>query len=102
MNAELTQTLTKKVSDFLKPNPERRTYRKEFQTNLNLQARALQRPLGFIAAVAWEIRRLADQPTVSTLEIEQVVKEMQSAVFVGVMEMDRSMTAVRGSAKKER
>jgi methyl-accepting chemotaxis protein len=47
------KTLTKKISDFLKPNIERKTYREEFQTNLNLQARALQRPLGFIAAVAW-------------------------------------------------
>lgn len=40
------------------------------------------------AVVAREIRRLADQTAVATLEIEQMVKEMQSAVSTGVMEMD--------------
>ncbi|MEI8249774.1 MAG: methyl-accepting chemotaxis protein [Synechococcus sp. ELA057] len=40
------------------------------------------------AVVAREIRRLADQTAVATLEIEQMVKEMQSAVSIGVMEMD--------------
>ncbi len=44
--------------------------------------------LGF-AVVAREIRRLADQTAVATLDIEQMVKEMQSAVSAGVMEMDR-------------
>lgn len=44
--------------------------------------------LGF-AVVAREIRRLADQTAVATLDIEQMVKEMQSAVSTGVMEMDK-------------
>ncbi|HYF51612.1 MAG TPA: methyl-accepting chemotaxis protein [Planctomycetota bacterium] len=44
--------------------------------------------LGF-AVVAREIRRLADQTAVATLDIEQMVKEMQGAVSAGVMEMDR-------------
>lgn len=41
------------------------------------------------AVVAREIRRLADQTAVATLEIAQMVKEMQSAVSTGVMEMDK-------------
>ncbi len=41
------------------------------------------------AVVAREIRRLADQTAVATLEIEQMVKEMQSSVSIGVMEMDK-------------
>jgi methyl-accepting chemotaxis protein WspA len=44
--------------------------------------------LGF-AVVAREIRRLADQTAIATLDIEQMVKEMQSSVSTGVMEMDR-------------
>ncbi|HEY9862152.1 MAG TPA: methyl-accepting chemotaxis protein, partial [Candidatus Obscuribacterales bacterium] len=44
--------------------------------------------LGF-AVVAREIRRLADQTAVATLDIEQMVKEMQSSVSTGVMEMDK-------------
>ncbi len=41
------------------------------------------------AVVAREIRRLADQTAVATLEIEQMVKQMQSSVSNGVMQMDR-------------
>jgi len=41
------------------------------------------------AVVAREIRRLADQSAVATLEIEQMVKEMQSSVSTGVMEVDK-------------
>ncbi|WP_016878031.1 methyl-accepting chemotaxis protein [Chlorogloeopsis fritschii PCC 9212] len=44
--------------------------------------------LGF-AVVAREIRRLADQTAVATLDIEQMVKQMQSSVSTGVMEMDK-------------
>ncbi len=40
------------------------------------------------AVVAREIRRLADQSAIATLEIEALVKEMQKAVSVGVVEMD--------------
>jgi methyl-accepting chemotaxis protein WspA len=41
------------------------------------------------AVVAREIRRLADQSAVATLEIEQMVKEMQGSVSSGVMEVDK-------------
>lgn len=41
------------------------------------------------AVVSREIRRLADQTAVATLEIETMVKDMQSAVSTGVMEMDK-------------
>jgi methyl-accepting chemotaxis protein WspA len=44
--------------------------------------------LGF-SVVAKEIRRLADQTAIATIDIEQMVKEMQSAVSTGVMEMDK-------------
>ena len=44
--------------------------------------------MGF-AVVAREIRRLADQTAVATLDIENMVKEMHSAVSTGVMEMDK-------------
>lgn len=44
--------------------------------------------LGF-GVVAREIRRLADQTAVATLDIEEMVKEMQSSVTTGVMEMDK-------------
>lgn len=44
--------------------------------------------LGF-AVVAREIRRLADQVARATYDIEQMVKEMKSAVTSGVMEMDQ-------------
>ncbi len=45
--------------------------------------------------VAREIRRLADQTAVATLDIEQTVKEMQVAVSSGVMSMDRFSEEVR-------
>jgi len=41
------------------------------------------------AVVAREIRRLADQSAVATLEIERMVKEVQSSVSTGVMEVDK-------------
>ena len=47
------------------------------------------------AVVATEIRRLADQTAVATDDIEQIVKEMQSAVSAGVMGMDRFTEEVR-------
>ncbi len=50
--------------------------------------------LGF-GVVAKEIRRLADQTAVATWDIEQVVKEIQSAVSAGVMGMERFTEEVR-------
>ncbi|MCE5334311.1 MAG: methyl-accepting chemotaxis protein [Desulfobacteraceae bacterium] len=50
--------------------------------------------MGF-SVVAREIRRLADQSAVATLDIEQMVKEMQSAVSSGVMEVDKFVQQVR-------
>ncbi|TNF36195.1 MAG: methyl-accepting chemotaxis protein [Gammaproteobacteria bacterium] len=41
------------------------------------------------SVVATEIRRLADQTAVATWDIEQMVKEMLSAVSAGVMGMDK-------------
>jgi methyl-accepting chemotaxis protein WspA len=50
--------------------------------------------LGFLV-VAREIRRLADQSAVATLDIEQMVRHMQAAVSAGVMEMDKFTEQVR-------
>jgi methyl-accepting chemotaxis protein WspA len=47
------------------------------------------------AVVATEIRRLADQTSVATYDIEQTVKEIQSAVSAGVMGMDKFSEEVR-------
>ena len=47
------------------------------------------------AVVATEIRRLADQTAVATYDIEQTVKEIQSAVAAGVMGMDKFSDQVR-------
>ena len=41
------------------------------------------------AVVATEIRRLADQTAVASYDIEQIVKEIQSAVSASVMGMDK-------------
>ncbi|SFI38309.1 methyl-accepting chemotaxis protein [Planctomicrobium piriforme] len=50
---------------------------------------------GFLV-VAREIRRLADQTAVATLDIDQMVRQMQAAVSTGVMEMDHFTDKVRG------
>ncbi|MBI4865053.1 MAG: methyl-accepting chemotaxis protein [Candidatus Riflebacteria bacterium] len=50
--------------------------------------------LGF-AVVAREIRRLADQTAVATLDIGKTVREMQSSVSAGVVEMDKFTEEVR-------
>ncbi|WP_432261129.1 methyl-accepting chemotaxis protein [Cupriavidus sp. TMH.W2] len=47
------------------------------------------------AVVATEIRRLADQTAVATYDIEQMVREIQSAVSAGVMGMDKFSEEVR-------
>lgn len=48
------------------------------------------------AVVAREIRRLADQSAIATLDIEQIVEEMQEAVASGVSEMREFSDAVQG------
>jgi methyl-accepting chemotaxis protein WspA len=50
---------------------------------------------GFLV-VAREIRRLADQTAVATLDIENIVRLMQEAVTAGVMQMDKFAEEVRG------
>ncbi|HEC15681.1 MAG TPA: HAMP domain-containing protein [Sedimenticola sp.] len=57
--------------------------------------------LGF-SVVATEIRRLADQTAVATWDIEQMVKEMQSAVSAGVMSVDKFSTDVQESVQEVR
>jgi methyl-accepting chemotaxis protein WspA len=49
---------------------------------------------GFLV-VAREIRRLADQTAVATLDIETMVRQMQDAVSAGVMQMDKFADEVR-------
>jgi ligand-binding sensor protein len=73
------------------------------QTNLlSLNAaieaeKAGQYGLGF-GVVAREIRRLADQTAVSTLDIEDTIKEMHAVVSSGVKETDSFIAGVRRSA----
>jgi methyl-accepting chemotaxis protein WspA len=55
--------------------------------------------LGFLV-VAREIRRLADQTAVATLDIERMVKEMQYSVSAGVMEMDKFSEQVRQGVRE--
>ncbi|MCX5828462.1 MAG: methyl-accepting chemotaxis protein [Deltaproteobacteria bacterium] len=47
------------------------------------------------SVVAREISRLADQTAIATQDIEHVVKEMQTSVSAGVMEMDKFADEVR-------
>jgi methyl-accepting chemotaxis protein WspA len=54
------------------------------------------------SVVATEIRRLADQTSVSTWDIEQMLKEMQSAVSASVMGMDKFAEEVRRSVGEAR
>ena len=54
---------------------------------------------GFLV-VAREIRRLADQTAVATLDIEGIVKLMQDAVAAGVMQMDKFSDEVRTSVDR--
>ena len=55
--------------------------------------------LGF-SVIAREIRRLADQTAIATLDIERIVGEMQSSVSSGVMEMDRFGEQVRNGVSE--
>jgi len=54
---------------------------------------------GFLV-VAREIRRLADQTAVASLDIERMVKEMQYSVSAGVMEMDKFAEQVRSGVRE--
>jgi methyl-accepting chemotaxis protein WspA len=47
------------------------------------------------SVVATEIRRLADQTAAATSEVEQIIKEIQSAVSASVMGMDKFAVEVR-------
>ncbi len=54
------------------------------------------------SVVATEIRRLADQTSVATWDIEQMLKEMQSAVSASVMGMDKFSDEIRRSVGEVR
>lgn len=54
---------------------------------------------GFLV-VAREIRRLADQTAVATLDIETMVRQMQDVVNGGVMQMDKFNTEVRSGVEQ--
>ena len=54
------------------------------------------------SVVATEIRRLADQTSVSTWDIEQMLKEMQTAVSSSVMGMDKFSEEIRRSVTEVR
>jgi methyl-accepting chemotaxis protein WspA len=54
---------------------------------------------GFLV-VAREIRRLADQTAVATLDIESMVRLMQDAVSAGVMQMDKFSDEVRSGVSR--
>lgn len=64
-------------------------------------AKAGEEGQGF-AVVAREIRRLADQTAVATLDIEQMVKEVQSSVSVGVSAIENFAEDVRSAAGEAR
>jgi methyl-accepting chemotaxis protein WspA len=51
------------------------------------------------SVVAREIRRLADQTAIATLDIETMVKDMISSVSAGVMEMDKFTQDVGNNAE---
>jgi methyl-accepting chemotaxis protein WspA len=66
--------------------------------NAALEAqRAGQYGHGF-SVVAGEIRRLADQSGIATLDIEKIVKEMHNAVLEGVREMEQFISQVEQGA----
>jgi len=52
------------------------------------------------AAVAAEIRRLADQASISTLDIEQMISDMQQSVSSGVSSMQNFAQQVRDSVSE--
>ncbi|HVU88080.1 MAG TPA: methyl-accepting chemotaxis protein, partial [Pirellulales bacterium] len=54
---------------------------------------------GFLV-VAREIRRLADQTAVATLDIENMVRHMHDAVSAGVMQMDKFSEEVRHGVER--
>jgi methyl-accepting chemotaxis protein WspA len=54
---------------------------------------------GFLV-VAREIRRLADQTAVATLDIETMVRQMHDAVSAGVMQMDKFADEVRSGVSQ--
>lgn len=70
--------------------------------NASMEAeKAGESGVGF-AVLAREIRRLADQTALATLDIEQMVQEMKDAVSVGVTEMQRFSEKVDRSVEDTR
>ncbi len=63
--------------------------------------RAGEYGLGF-SVVATEIRRLSDQTSVATFDIEQILKEMQSSVSASVMGMDKFADEIRQNVDEVR
>ncbi len=54
------------------------------------------------SVVATEIRRLSDQTSIATWDIEKMLKEMQSAVSASVMGMDKFSEEIRRSVDETR
>ena len=54
------------------------------------------------SVVATEIRRLSDQTSIATWDIEKMLKEMQSAVSASVMGMDKFSEEIRRSVEETR
>jgi methyl-accepting chemotaxis protein WspA len=70
--------------------------------NASIEAeKAGEHGLGF-SVVAQEIRRLADQTAVATLDIEKMIQQMQSSVASGVTEMGKFTGQVRGASDEVR
>ena len=70
--------------------------------NAEIEAEKAGKAGAGFSVVATEIRRLADQSAIATLEIEQLVKEMQSAVSTGVKEIDSFTQQVTTGARSTR
>jgi methyl-accepting chemotaxis protein WspA len=70
--------------------------------NASIEAeKAGEHGLGF-SVVAQEIRRLADQTAVATLDIEKMIQQMQSSVASGVTEMSKFTGEVRRASEEVR
>ncbi len=70
--------------------------------NAEIEAEKAGKAGAGFSVVAAEIRRLANQSAIATLEIEQLVKEMHSAVSSGVSEIDKFTQQVTTGARSTR